>query len=57
VNKNRDILNLLVRSSIYVFRTFHVTMVSCLLSFIFSGNTNCNFFIFLILTWSEVFMA
>jgi len=38
--KNRDLLNLLFQSWICEQRMLNVTMVSCLLSYIFSGNAN-----------------
>jgi len=42
MNKNLDLLNLLVHSWIYERRTLHVMMVSCLLGFNYSGSANCN---------------
>jgi len=39
---NRSLLNLLVQSWSFEWKTIYVTMVSCLLGFIFSGNANCE---------------
>jgi len=41
VNKNRDLLNLLVQSWICEQRACYFTTVYCLLGFIFSGHANC----------------
>ena len=42
VNKNRELLSLFVENRIREKRMLHVTMVSCLLGFIFSSNANCG---------------